>query len=64
MVWRVYNMKNNHSQLMSTIQRDINGLIDLMKYERPVEKDDCVLRISQVIVDNYERQNVVKRGNL
>ena len=57
-------MKNNHSQLMSTIQRDINGLIDLMKYERPVEKDDCVLRISQVIVDNYERQNVVKRGNL
>ena len=64
MVWRVYNMKNNHSQLMSTIQRDINGLIDLMKYERPVEKDDCVLRISQVIVDNYERQNVVKRGKL
>ena len=64
MVWRMYNMDMNYSQLMSTIRTDINGLIDNLKYGNPVEKDEVILRISQVINDNYERQNVVKRGKL
>lgn len=64
MVWRMYNMDMNYSQLMSTIRTDINGLIDNLKYGNPVEKDEVILRISQVVNDNYERQNVVKRGKL
>ncbi len=60
----MYNMDMNYSQLMSTIRTDINGLIDNLKYGNPVEKDEVILRISQVISDNYERQNVVKRGKL
>ena len=57
-------MDMNYSQLMSTIRTDINGLIDNIKYGNPVEKDEFILRISQVINDNYERQNAVKRGKL
>ena len=57
-------MDMNYSQLMSTIRTDINGLIDNLKYGNPVEKDEVILRISQVVNDNYERQNAVKRGNL
>ena len=64
MVWRMYNMDMNYSQLMSTIRTDINGLIDNIKYGNPVEKDEFILRISQVINDNFERQNAVKRGKL
>ena len=60
----MYNMDMNYSQLMSTIRTDINGLIDNLKYGNPVEKDEVNLRISQVVNDNYERQNVVKRGKL
>ena len=60
----MYNMDMNYSQLMSTIRTDINGLIDNIKYGNPVEKDEFILRISQVINDNYERQNAVKRGKL
>jgi len=57
-------MDMNYSQLMSTIRTDINGLIDNIKYGNPVEKDEFILRISQVINDNFERQNAVKRGKL
>ena len=64
MVWRMYNMDMNYSQLMTTLRTDINGLIDNMKYGNPVEKDEVILRISQVVNDNYERQNAVKRGKL
>ncbi len=64
MVWRMYNMDMNYSQLMSTIRTDINGLIDNLKYGNPVEKNEVILRITQVVNDNYERQNVVKRGKL
>tara|TARA_B100000131_G_scaffold320329_1_gene368205 strand:- start:613 stop:795 length:183 start_codon:yes stop_codon:yes gene_type:complete len=60
----MYNMDMNYSQLMSTIRTDINGLIDNIKYGNPVEKDEFILRISQVINDNFERQNAVKRGKL
>ena len=60
----MYNMDMNYSQLMSTIRSDINGLIDNLKYGNPVEKDEVILRISQVVNDNYERQNAVKRGKL
>ena len=60
----MYNMDMNYSQLMSTIRTDINGLIDNLKSGNPVEKDEVILRISQVVNDNYERQNVVKRGKL
>ena len=57
-------MSTSYSQLMSTIRTDINGLIDNLKYVNTVEKDEVILRISQVVNDNYERQNVVKRGKL
>lgn len=57
-------MDMNYSQLMSTIRTDINGLIDNLKYGNPVEKNEVILRITQVVNDNYERQNVVKRGKL
>ena len=60
----MYNMDMNYSQLMSTIRTDINGLIDNIKYGSPVEKDEFILRIAQVVNDNFERQNAVKRGKL
>ena len=60
----MYNMSTSYSQLMSTIRTDINGLIDNIKYGNPVEKDEVILRIAQVVNDNFERQNAVKRGKL
>ena len=57
-------MSTSYSQLMSTIRTDINGLIDNIKYGNPVEKDEVILRIAQVVNDNFERQNAVKRGKL